>query len=75
MRRKPIAMGADRAGEDEREAVGAILELVQRLRVRGGRVGMVDALHERLPGRARCAPATGCAPALRAVSGSMARPS
>ena len=50
-RRNPIAMRADRAGRDQHQAVGAIVELVQNFRVAGVRVGMVDALHH-LPARA-----------------------
>ena len=50
IRRQPEAMVADRAGEHEREAAGAVLKLVQRRGVRFGRIGVVDA-RERLPGR------------------------
>ena len=50
IRRQPEAMVADRAGEHEREAAGAVLKLVQRRGVRCGRIGVVDA-RERLPGR------------------------
>ncbi len=47
-----VAVGADRAGEHEREPGRAVLEIVQRLRIGGRRIGMVDALHDR-PGGAR----------------------
>ena len=50
-RRKPVAMRADRAGRDQHQAIGAIVEFVQDFRVAGVRVGMVDALHH-LPARA-----------------------
>ncbi len=46
-----IAVSADRAGEDERKASGAVLELVQCLGICHRRVGMIDALHD-LPGNA-----------------------
>ena len=50
IRRQPEPVVADRAGEHEREAAGAVLKLVQRRGVRFGRIGVVDA-RERLPGR------------------------
>ena len=49
--RKPVAMRADRAGRDQHQPVGAVVELVQHFGVAGVRVGMVDALHD-LPARA-----------------------
>ena len=48
---KAVAMRADRAGRDQHQPVGAVVELVQRFGVAGVRVGMVDALHD-LPARA-----------------------
>ena len=54
-RGEPVAVGADRAGEDQREPGRAVLEIVQRLRIGRRRIGMVDALHDR-PRRAGCAP-------------------
>ena len=50
-----VAIGADRAGEDEREPGRAVFEIVQRLGIGRRRIGMVDALDDR-PRRAGCAP-------------------
>ena len=52
---KAIAIGIDRSGHDQGQPGGAVLQILQRLRVGGFRVGMIDPLHHR-PGRARCAP-------------------
>jgi hypothetical protein len=50
-----VVVGADPAGEDESEGGRAVLEIVQRLGIGCGRVGMIDALHDP-PGRAGGAP-------------------
>ena len=44
------AMGAVGAGKHQRQPGGAVFEIVQRLRVGGCRIGMIDPLHD-LPGR------------------------
>ena len=49
---KAKAVGADRTGEDQNQAGRAVFQIVERLRVGGRRIGMIDALHHR-PGRAR----------------------
>ena len=49
-------VGAHRAGEHQHQAGGAVLQIVERLRIGGRRVGMIDALHDG-PGRAGRAPA------------------
>ena len=54
-RGEPVAVGADRAGEDEREPGRAVFEIVQGLGICRRRFGMVDALDGR-PRRAGCAP-------------------
>src|SRR5262245_18176264 len=46
-RRKTVAVSADRSSEDHGEAGRAVFEVVQRLGIGGGRIGMIDALHER----------------------------
>ena len=45
VRHQPIAMGADRTDADQHEPVGAVLEILQRLRVGGGRIGVVNTRH------------------------------
>ncbi len=50
-----VAIGADRAREHQRQAVGAVLKIIQGLRIGGGRIGVIDALHDR-PRRARRPP-------------------
>ena len=50
-----IAIGVERAGEHQRQPGRAILQVLQRLRVGGRRIGMVDPLHQG-PGRPRRAP-------------------
>ena len=52
---EPVAVGADRAGEDEREPGRAVFEIVQGLGICRRRFGMVDALDDR-PRHAGCAP-------------------
>ena len=49
-------VGAHRAGEHQHQAGRAVLQIVERLRVGGRRVGMIDALHDG-PGRAGRTPA------------------
>ena len=46
------SVGADRAGEHQRQAARAVLEVLQRLAIGGRRIGMVDPLHQG-PCRAR----------------------
>ena len=58
-RLEPKAMGAIGAGEYQRQAVGAVFQIVQRLRVGGSRVRMIDPLHD-LPGRGRGAAGDRC---------------
>src|SRR5262249_50180717 len=59
---KTVAIGADLSGEDHGEAGRTVFEVVQRLGIGRGRIGMIDALHER-PRRTRRAPGNG--PGLR----------
>ena len=40
-----VAIGVDRALADERQPGRAVFQIVQRLLVGGGRIGMIDALH------------------------------
>ena len=47
---KPLAL--DRTGEDQNQPGRAVFQIVERLRIGGRRIGMVDPLHQR-PGRAR----------------------
>jgi hypothetical protein len=47
-----VTMAAVAAGEDEHKPGGAILEILQRLRVGQDRIGMIDPLHN-LPRRGR----------------------
>ena len=54
-RGEPVAVGADRAGEDEGEAGRTVFEIVQGLGIRRRWVGMVHALDGR-PRRAGCTP-------------------
>ena len=49
-------VGAHRAGEHQHQAGGAVFQIVERLRIGGRRVGMIDALHDG-PGRAGRTPA------------------
>ena len=51
-RLQPKAAGAIGAGEYQRQPVGAVFEIVQRLRVGLRRIRMIDPLHD-LPGRGR----------------------
>ena len=51
-RLQSIAMGAIGAGKYQRKPGGAVLEIVQRLRVGLRGIGMIDPLHD-LPGRGR----------------------
>src|ERR1035437_5922892 len=46
-----IAVGGDRAGHDQSQPVRTVLQILQGKRVGGGRIGMIDPLHER-PSRA-----------------------
>ena len=50
------SVGAHRAGEHQHQAGRAVLQIVERLRIGGRRVGMIDALHDG-PGRAGRTPA------------------
>ncbi len=45
-----IAIGVERTGEHQRQPGGAVLKVLQRLRVGDFRIGMIDPLHQR-PGR------------------------
>jgi hypothetical protein len=47
-----VAVRASRSGEDHGEAGRTVFEVVQRLRIGRGRIGMIGALHDR-PGRSR----------------------
>jgi hypothetical protein len=42
-----VAIGADRTGHDQHQTGGAVLQVLQCLRVRGRRVRMVDTLYQR----------------------------
>ncbi len=55
---EPVAVGAHRAGEYQDEAGGAVFQIVESLRIGGGRIGMIDPLHDR-PGGARRASGNG----------------
>ena len=39
---EPVAVGVERAGEHQRQAGGAVFQVVQRLCVGGRRIGMID---------------------------------
>ena len=64
--RKTVAVAADRPGKDQGEAGRAILEIVQRLGIGRGRIGMIEALHDP-PGGARRAADNGPRVGLAAV--------
>ena len=61
---KAIAIGVKRAGEYQGQTGRAIFQIVKRLRVGCGRVGMIDAL-DHLPRLRQRRPATGFAPVAR----------
>ena len=63
--RQAIAIGADRAGEDERQPGRAVLQFVQRLGIGHGRIGMIDPRMHR-PGAAARRRSV-CASAARAI--------
>src|SRR5262249_29177094 len=50
---EPITVGTDRAGEYQRQSLGAVFEILQYLRVGGGGIGMIDPLQHG-PGSAGC---------------------